>query len=116
MTNSLDLYLGSFVYFRKVLYNKSIFLRKARGKRMKYSYRTQGTCAVQIDFEIENNKLHNVQFTGGCNGNLKAVSSLTEGMDINDVITKLKGITCGTKGTSCGDQLVKAVEAASSEK
>lgn len=77
---------------------------------MKYSYKTHGTCSTKIDFEIEENKLHNVNFTGGCNGNLKAIAALTEGQDIDTVIKKLQGITCGFKKTSCGDQLAKALE------
>lgn len=77
---------------------------------MKYIYKTKGTCASQINFEIENNKIHNVCFAGGCNGNLKAIGSLIEGMDVKDIIPRLKGITCGNKDTSCGDQLVRAIE------
>ncbi len=77
---------------------------------MKYTYKTKGTCSTQIDFEVDNNKLHNVSFTGGCNGNLKAVSKLVDGQDVDTVISKLKGITCGFKQTSCGDQLAKALE------
>ncbi len=79
---------------------------------MKYTYKTKGTCSTQIDFEVDNNKLHNVSFTGGCNGNLKAVSKLVDGQDVDTVISKLKGITCGFKQTSCGDQLAKALEEA----
>ena len=77
---------------------------------MKYTYKTKGTCSTQIDFEVDNNKLHNVSFAGGCNGNLKAVSKLVDGQDVDTVISKLKGITCGFKQTSCGDQLAKALE------
>lgn len=77
---------------------------------MKYNYKTRGTCSTMIDFEIVDNKLHNVSYTGGCNGNLKAVSKLVEGEDIDTVITKLKGITCGLKQTSCADQLARALE------
>lgn len=77
---------------------------------MKYSYKTRGTCSTQIDFEMENDKIHNVTFTGGCNGNLKAIGKLVEGENIDTVISKLKGITCGFKQTSCSDQLAKALE------
>lgn len=77
---------------------------------MKHTYKTKGTCSTQIDFEIKNNKIYNVKYTGGCNGNLKALSSLVEGQEIDTVIKKLKGITCNTKKTSCGDQLATALE------
>lgn len=77
---------------------------------MNYTYKTKGTCSTQIDFEIENNKIYNVKYTGGCNGNLKAIASLVEGQEIDEVIKRLNGITCGFKKTSCGDQLAKALE------
>ncbi len=77
---------------------------------MKYSYKTKGTCSTQIEFEIENDKIHSVAFTGGCNGNLKAISKLVEGENVDTVISKLKGITCGFKKTSCSDQLATALE------
>jgi uncharacterized protein (TIGR03905 family) len=64
-----------------------------------------------ISFEIEDNKLSNVQFFGGCNGNLKGIGSLVEGMDIDDVIARLEGIKCGMKQTSCPDQLAAALKA-----
>lgn len=82
----------------------------------KYTFNTQGTCAKQISFEIEDNKIRNVSFLGGCNGNLKAISSLVEGMSPEDVIDRLSGITCGFKGTSCGDQFSKALKAAAENK
>lgn len=78
----------------------------------KYTFNTQGTCAKQISFEIDDNKLRNVQFYGGCNGNLKAIASLVEGMSAEDVIDRLSGITCGFKKTSCGDQFSQALKAA----
>ena len=78
---------------------------------MKYEYKTSGICPIKIDFEVENNKLKNVVYYGGCNGNLKGISSLIEGMDIDDVINKLDGVTCGIKNTSCPDQLSKALKA-----
>lgn len=77
---------------------------------MHHTYKTKGTCSVKIDFDIENDKLHNVSYTGGCNGNLKAVSSLVEGQDVDYVISKLKGIKCGMRNTSCADQLAQALE------
>ncbi len=77
---------------------------------MKHTYRTKGTCSTQIDFEIENDCIHNVVFTGGCNGNLKAISALVEGQKVDNVVKKLKGITCGFKQTSCADQLSQALE------
>lgn len=78
---------------------------------MKYEYKTKGTCSVKIDFEVEDNKLKNVVYYGGCNGNLKGISNLLEGMNIDDVITKLEGVTCGMKRTSCPDQLAQALKA-----
>lgn len=77
---------------------------------MHHTYKTKGTCSVKIDFDIENDKLHNVSYTGGCNGNLKAVSALVEGQDVDYVISKLKGIKCGIRNTSCADQLATALE------
>lgn len=75
-------------------------------------YTTQGTCARFIDFDLVDGKVKNVVFTGGCNGNLKGIGSLVEGMPARDVVEKLRGTTCGMKSTSCPDQLAKAVEAA----
>ncbi|MCI8514622.1 MAG: TIGR03905 family TSCPD domain-containing protein [Lachnospiraceae bacterium] len=74
------------------------------------SYKTKGTCSRQIDFEIENNKVKSVRFVNGCDGNLKGISSLVEGMDIDWVIERLQNIQCGMKGTSCPDQLSKALK------
>ncbi len=79
---------------------------------MAYNYKTSGTCSREIMFDIVDGKLHGVQFLGGCNGNLKGISSLVEGMDVNDVIARLEGTTCGMKNTSCPDQLAKALKAA----
>ena len=73
-------------------------------------YTTQGTCAREISFDVVDNKLHNVKFTGGCNGNLQGVSKLVEGMDINEVISRVEGIHCGTRPTSCPDQLARALK------
>ena len=77
---------------------------------MQYNYKTKGTCSQFINFEIEDGKVKNVQFLGGCNGNLKGIGSLVEGMQIDDVITRLEGISCGGKGTSCPDQLASALK------
>ncbi len=78
---------------------------------MKYRYQTVGTCSQQIDFEIDdNNILRNVQFYGGCNGNLKGIGRLVEGMSVADVVSKLEGTTCGMKSTSCPDQLAIALK------
>ncbi len=75
-----------------------------------YTYYPEGVCSVQIDYDIENGKIYNLKYINGCNGNLKAIGSLVEGMNVEDVIKKLRGIECGIKGTSCGDQLAKSLE------
>lgn len=78
---------------------------------MTYTYKTFGTCSRKIDFDVdENGCIRNVKFTGGCNGNLKGIGALVEGMKKEDVIEKLKGINCNGKGTSCPDQLAKSLE------
>ena len=83
---------------------------------MKYTYRTRGTCSSQVDLEIEDGIVHNVRFTGGCNGNLKAIGRLVEGMEAERVIALLEGNTCGPRSTSCADQLTRALrEALSAE-
>ena len=64
-------------------------------------YRTKGVCSQSIHFDIEDNKIHNVSFVGGCNGNLQGISHLVEGMDVNEAISRLEGIQCGFKKTSC---------------
>ena len=79
---------------------------------MQFEYKTKGTCSQRILFEIEENILKNVQFIGGCNGNLKGIGALVEGMQIDTVIERLEGTTCGGKPTSCPDQLAKALKAA----
>ena len=76
-----------------------------------YSYKTSGVCSSTINLEIENNIIKNVEFIGGCAGNLLGIGSLVKGMSVDDVIIKLKGIDCGNKGTSCPDQLSKALTA-----
>ena len=79
---------------------------------MQFEYKTKGTCSQRIIFEIEDGILHNVQFLGGCNGNLKGIGSLVEGMNAEEVIARLEGTTCGMKNTSCPDQLAKAIKEA----
>ena len=79
---------------------------------MQYQYKTKGTSSQQILFEIEDNKLTNVQYIGGCNGNLKGISALVEGMDVDEVIARLEGTKCGMKDTSCPDQLARALKEA----
>ena len=79
---------------------------------MQFEYKTKGTCSQKIFFEIEEGKLKNVEYMGGCNGNLKGISSLVEGMDIDEVIARLEGTTCGMKATSCPDQLATALKKA----
>lgn len=73
-------------------------------------YQTKGVCSTSIDIEVENGIIKFVQFFGGCNGNLQGISSLVEGMKVDDAISKLKGIRCGFKTTSCPDQLAQALE------
>ena len=75
------------------------------------TFSPKSVCSIQIDFDIEDGKLHNVQFIGGCNGNLKAIGRLVEGKDAKEVAEILRGNTCGMKGTSCADQLARAIDA-----
>ncbi|MCM1520343.1 MAG: TIGR03905 family TSCPD domain-containing protein [Lachnoclostridium sp.] len=77
---------------------------------MKYTYKTSGTCSRQIDFEIENGLITDVSFIGGCHGNLQGISLLVKGMKVEDVISRLEGIKCGVKLTSCPDQLAHALK------
>ena len=76
-----------------------------------FQYNTQGVCSKAIYFEVEDNKVKNVTYIGGCNGNLKGIGSLVEGMDIDDVIARVEGVKCGAKPTSCPDQLAQALKA-----
>lgn len=76
---------------------------------MPNKFKTKGVCAREIYFDIEDNKVKNIEFMGGCNGNLKGIATLCDGMDKDLVIEKLQGITCGMKSTSCPDQLAKAL-------
>lgn len=73
-------------------------------------YKTNGVCSSTIDIELKDGVIESVSFTGGCNGNLKGICSLVTGMKAEDAISRLKGIRCGTKGTSCPDQLAQALE------
>lgn len=75
---------------------------------MTYTYKTKGTCSTQIDLELEGNIVHNVKFTGGCNGNLQVIPKLVEGLTVEQVEEKIGGISCNGRPTSCGDQLAKA--------
>ena len=74
------------------------------------SFNPQGVCSVKIDFDVEDGKLHNVKFTGGCNGNLKAIGKLVEGKDAKEVADILRGNTCGFRGTYCADQFARAID------
>lgn len=82
---------------------------------MRYSYKTRGTCASVINFDINGDVISNIEFMGGCNGNLKAISKLVDGMTVDEIESKLLGNICGMKNTSCADQLAKAVRTAYDE-
>ena len=82
---------------------------------MRYEYMTENTCSQSIAFDIEGNVITNIEFYGGCNGNLKAISVLLEGATVEEIEKKLLGNTCGRRPTSCTDQLSKAVRAAYNE-
>ena len=77
---------------------------------MKFTYKTNGVCSRSIDIEIEDNTVKGVSFYGGCNGNLKGIAALVEGMKIDDVIERLEDIKCGFKNTSCPAQLAEALK------
>ena len=77
---------------------------------MEYVYTPEGVCSRQMDFDVEDGKIHNLVVTGGCNGNLKGIAALVEGQDVKEIKNKLKGIDCNGRGTSCPDQLSKALE------
>ena len=76
---------------------------------MHYSYRTSGTCSSMIDFDIIDGKIHNIAYTGGCNGNTKGLSAMVVGQKADEVIRRLQGIRCGMRPTSCPDQLAEAL-------
>ena len=77
-----------------------------------YDYKTQGTCSRLISLDLDGDRVRNVKFQGGCDGNLKAIPRLVEGLTVDEVAEKLSGIRCGNRNTSCGDQLARAVLAA----
>lgn len=77
---------------------------------MKYTYTPVGVCSRQIEIEVEEGIVKSIKVIGGCSGNLQGISRLVKGMKIEEVISKLKGIDCGGKGTSCPDQISKALE------
>ncbi len=77
---------------------------------MKITYTPHGVCSRQIIIEAEDGKLKDVQYIGGCNGNLKGIGALTRGMDIEEVISRLENIKCGSKPTSCPAQLAQALK------
>ena len=74
------------------------------------TYKTFGTCSREINFDVVDNKITNLSFLGGCNGNLQGIGKLVEGMDIDEVIARVEGIKCGARQTSCPDQLAKALK------
>lgn len=82
---------------------------------MSHSYKAQGVCSRNISFDIRDGRVYNVRFDGGCNGNTQGISGLVDGMPVDEVIRRLSGIRCGFKGTSCPDQLAKALEKAKQE-
>lgn len=82
---------------------------------MTYEYNTRGTCSRKILFDIDDGKVRNVQFIDGCHGNTQGVAALAEGMAVDEVIARLKGIRCGRKPTSCPDQLAQALEQAKAQ-
>jgi uncharacterized protein (TIGR03905 family) len=79
---------------------------------MSYLYKTKGTCSSQIEVELDGDIVQNVKFTGGCNGNLQAIPRLVKGMTVEEVESRIKGISCNGRGTSCGDQLARALREA----
>lgn len=79
---------------------------------MRYSYKTRGVCAREIDFNLDGNVVSGISFAGGCNGNLKAIAKLVDGMTVEQIEEKLRGNTCGPRPTSCADQLALAVREA----
>ena len=82
---------------------------------MDYQYRTKGVCSQKITFSLNDGIVSDISFFGGCNGNLKGIAKLCEGMKAEDVIARIKGVKCGFKQTSCPDQLATALEEALKE-
>lgn len=99
--------LKFFEIFLHDLYN---IICKNKEKKMKIQFHPEGVCCQQMFVDIEDNKINEAMFLGGCNGNLQGIAKLIKGMDINDVIEKLEGVNCGGKGTSCPDQLAKGLK------
>ena len=79
---------------------------------MEHIYRTKGTCSREISFELDGDKVRNVHFVGGCDGNLKGIRNLLKGMKAEEAIARMKGVKCGSKGTSCPEQIAFALEEA----
>jgi len=77
---------------------------------MKLEYRPRGVCSQRIEIDVEDGRIQNVQFTGGCSGNLQGISRLIKGMTVEEVINRVEGIRCGFKPTSCPDQLAQALK------
>lgn len=77
---------------------------------MHHTYIPSGVCSKKIDFDYEDGKIYNLKYVGGCNGNLKAISRLVEGLSFSEVVKRLEGNTCGIKNTSCANELVKAIK------
>lgn len=101
----------------EICYNEpnKLGLTEKTEETMHYTYKTHGTCSTQIDFDIEDGKLHNIVFTNGCNGNLKSIGALLEGASTEFAVERLSGIRCGMNTTSCGDQLARAIKQAIGE-
>ena len=104
-------------YRKKKLQNFLIndLIKGIGGVTMHYEYKTKHTCATKITFDIKDENIYNVKFTGGCDGNLKAVPLLIEGWKAEDVVKKLRGLKCGGRQTSCTDQLSVAITQALEE-
>lgn len=83
---------------------------------MHYTLYPKGVCSTQIDLDVTDGKIHNLSYTGGCNGNLKALGAMCEGASAEEVIRRLSGITCGYKATSCSDQLARLLKEAMKKK
>lgn len=83
---------------------------------MHYTLYPKGVCSTQIDLDVTDGKIHNLSYTGGCNGNLKALGAMCEGASAEEVIRRLSGITCGYKATSCSDQLARLLQDAMEKK
>ena len=77
---------------------------------MKITYRPKGVCSQLMDIEVEDGKIESVKISGGCSGNLQGISSLLKGMDVDEAISRMEGIRCGIKATSCPDQIAQALK------